>query len=99
MRTSRTSLILFKWPESGYFLGGPVIKSLPCNAGEVGLIPDQETKIPHAKKQLSAHVVTAEPVCCGAHVPHLERIHELQRKIPDSRQRSCMLQLRSNTVN
>ena len=30
-----------------------VVKNLPCNAGDVGLIPDQETTIPHAAEELS----------------------------------------------
>ena len=33
---------------SGDFLGGPVVKNLPCNAGDKSSIPDQGTKIPHA---------------------------------------------------
>ena len=33
---------------SGDFLGGPVVKNLPCNAGDESSIPDQGTKIPHA---------------------------------------------------
>ena len=28
--------------------GGPVVKAPLCNAGDVGLIPGWETKIPHA---------------------------------------------------
>ena len=28
--------------------GGPVVKNSPCNAGETGSIPSQETKILHA---------------------------------------------------
>ena len=28
--------------------GGLVVKNLPCNARDVGLIPDRGTKIPHA---------------------------------------------------
>ena len=35
------------------FPGGPVVKNLPCNAGDTGLNPGQETKIPHATGQLS----------------------------------------------
>ena len=31
----------------------PVVKNLPCNAGDVGLIPSEGTKIPHASGQLS----------------------------------------------
>ena len=32
----------------GHFPGGPVIKNLHSNAGDVGSIPAQETKIPRA---------------------------------------------------
>ena len=32
---------------------GPVVKNLPCDAGDVCLIPSQGTKIPQAAKQLS----------------------------------------------
>ena len=31
------------------------------NAGDAGLIPGRETKIPHAVEQLSPHNATAEP--------------------------------------
>ena len=46
------------------FRRGPVVKNLPCNAGDVGLIPGQGTKIPHAVGQL-------KPVCLNycAHAP------------------------------
>ena len=30
-----------------------MVKNLPCNAGDTGLNPGQETKIPHATGQLS----------------------------------------------
>ena len=33
--------------------GGPVVESLPPNAGDSGLIPGWGTKIPHAVGQLS----------------------------------------------
>ena len=56
---------------SGDFLGGPVVKNLPCNAGNVSSIPSWRTKIPHAMKQASLHATTTElmntavkdPVC------------------------------------
>ena len=32
-----------------------MIKNLPCNAGDMGSIPDQGTKIPHPVEQLSLH--------------------------------------------
>ena len=35
------------------FSSGPVVKNLPRNAGDMGSILDQETKIPHAAGQLS----------------------------------------------
>ena len=35
------------------FPGGSVVKNLPCNAGDTGLIPGWGTKIPHATEQLS----------------------------------------------
>ena len=35
------------------FPGGPVIKNLPCNAGDAGSIPGWGTKIPHVVEQLS----------------------------------------------
>ena len=38
--------------------GGPVVKNLPSNAGDVGSIPDQGTKIPHALGQLSPLTAT-----------------------------------------
>ena len=30
-----------------------MVKNLPCNAGDMGSVPDQGTKIPHAWEQLS----------------------------------------------
>ena len=42
------------------FPGGPVVKNLPSNAEDAGLIPGQGTKIPHATGQLSPHVATRE---------------------------------------
>ena len=45
------------------FLGGPVVKNLPSNAGYVGLIHGRGTKIPPASGQLSSHASTREPMC------------------------------------
>ena len=39
--------------EAREFPGGPVVKNPPCNAGDVGSIPGQGTKIPYAAEQLS----------------------------------------------
>ena len=45
------------------FLGGPEVKNLPCNAGDMCLIPSQETKIPPAVEQLSPCALTLESPC------------------------------------
>ena len=37
-----------------------MIKSPPCNAGAIGLMPGQGTMIPHAKRQLSLHGTARE---------------------------------------
>ena len=37
-----------------------MVKTLPCNTGNVGLIPGQGTKIPCAAEQLSANAATCE---------------------------------------
>ena len=44
----------------GGFPGGPVVKNLPCNAGDTGLIPGWGTKIPHVEEQLIPRVTTTE---------------------------------------
>ena len=49
------------------FPGDPVVKNLPCNAGDSGLIPGLEIEIPHAAGQLSlcsaSCTATKEPAC------------------------------------
>ena len=50
------------------FPGGPEVKNLSCNAGDVGLIPGHGTKITQASGQLSLCTVTRACV--------------LQKKIP-----------------
>ena len=44
----------------GDFPGGPVVKNLPSNAGDAGLIPGWGSKIPRAAGQLSPHATTRE---------------------------------------
>ena len=53
------------------FPGGPVVKYPPANAGDMGSIPGQGTKIPHAAEQLSRCAATTEPMRLNqrAHVP------------------------------
>ena len=43
--------------------GGAVVKNLPSNAGDAGLIPGWRTKIPHASGQPSPYATTAELEC------------------------------------
>ena len=49
--------------EARDFPGGPVVKDPPSSAGDVGSIPGQGTKIPHALGQLSPCTTTTELVC------------------------------------
>ena len=58
------------------FSSGPEVKNLPRNAGDMGSILDQETKIPHAAGQLSLRTATTE-------VKHL---HTTARENPASRE-------------
>ena len=39
-----------------------MVENPPFNAGDVGSVPGQGTKIPHAAGQLSLHVTTREPI-------------------------------------
>ena len=45
----------------------------PSNAGDVGLIPGQGTKIPHAVGQLNLLTATREPSGFRAHALQLEK--------------------------
>ena len=65
--------------------------NLPCNAGDLGLIPHQ-TKIPHALEQLSA---TTGPTL------HNSRVHAPQQKIPHDAIKipPATTKTRSNQVN
>ena len=47
------------------FPGGPLAKNRPCNAGHVGTIPGQGTRIPHAAGQLGPRTTPAEPGSCS----------------------------------
>ena len=60
----------------GDFSGGPVIKNLPCNAGDVNSIPGWRAKIPRASEQLSPGTSTTETAS------HAERAFVPQQKLP-----------------
>ena len=55
------------------FSGGPVVKNPLSKAGDVGLIPGQETKIPYATGQLSSCSAATEWACSRAWVSQQER--------------------------
>ena len=62
------------------FSGGPVVKNLLGNAGDMGWIPGWGTKIPHAVKQLSTSAAYSEPHSrqpCAT-----TGVHVLKQKIP-----------------
>ena len=46
--------------QTGTFPSSPEVKNLPCNAGDVGLIPGQVTMILHAENWLSHRATTTE---------------------------------------
>ena len=71
--TLLSSCCFKNWLE-GDFPGGPMVKNLPSNAGDVGSIPGWGTKIPHAVGQLSLCATTTEPACAKARVPQLESL-------------------------
>ena len=55
--------MLFK-EDARDFPGGPVVKNLPSNAGDVGLIPGWGTKIPRASGLQSPRASTREKPTC-----------------------------------
>ena len=64
------------------FPGGPVVKNPPSKAEDVGWIPGQGTKIPHAAGQLSPRATTTELVRSRACAPQLETLHPATREEP-----------------
>ena len=68
---SYTSIKKKKRERERDFPGGPMVKKPPSNAGDVGSIPGQGTKIPHGVGQQSLHSTTTELACLNerAHVP------------------------------
>ena len=67
------------------FPAGRVVKIPPCNAGEVGLIPGQGTKIPHT---------TSNYWACD----HNWRVRALQWKTSHEQRRPCMPRLRPSAA-
>ena len=58
---SKTDLKYFlKNLQLGNFPSGPVVKTLPSNVGDAGLIPGGRSKIPYTAEQLSLHAKITE---------------------------------------
>ena len=75
------AVVELRWRiHSWDFLGDPVVKNLPCNTGDSGLIPGQGTEVPHATWWLSP-----QPAATEACTPQLESL---------KCKRSCKAQLR-----
>ena len=68
-----------------------MVKNPPSKAGDVGSIPDQGKKIPHAMGQLSPWAVTTDPARSRACVPQLERTHTTT-KDPNAPQNKCFFE-------
>ena len=91
------------------FPGGPVVKNPPSNAADMGLIPGQGIKIPHAAGQLSPRATTTELTRLNkrAHVPQTTELMrpeacapQLERNLHTTcrNERSCMPQLRPDAA-
>ena len=65
----------FIYLKCGDFPGGPVVKNSPAISEDMGSIPGQGTKMPHAMGQLGhnyrahmlwhLHITTIDPACCN----------------------------------
>ena len=53
-----SSFCTFRYIILRDFAGGPVVKNPPSNAGDMGSVPDQGTKIPHTVEQLNTQSTT-----------------------------------------
>lgn len=71
-----TDIFALKKKNNRVFPGGPVVKDLPPNAGDEGLIPGRESKISHPTGKVR------EPMHSGAPVLQLERILRAAVKDP-----------------
>ena len=67
--------------RQGDFPGGPVVKNLPSNAGDMGLLCGRGTKIPQAAEQLSLLTTATEPKSSRILLPQLETLCTMM-KIP-----------------
>ena len=64
------------------FPGGPVVKNLPSNAGDMGSIPGWEITNPHDAGQLRWCATYTEPELSEACLPQLQRSLRAAMKDP-----------------
>ena len=84
LRGSRLRILILSLKQG--FPGGPVVQTLPWNAGGVGWIPGQRTKITYAVEQLLS-------LCTATR----ESMHHNERSCM-MQWRSCMLQVRPSAA-
>ena len=82
-----------KMAQERDFSGGLVVKSLPANVGDTGLIPDPGTRNTPAVGQLSPCTTAAEPTCPRSS----PRLLQLEKACSQQR-RAHLLQQRPSTV-
>ena len=75
------------------FPGGLVIKSVPCNSGDVGSIPGQKTKISQAIGQPRPHAAETEPSHSRARISQLERLRAAATKPARHNERVLVLHM------
>ena len=64
------------------FPGGPVVKNLPSNAGDMGSIPGWKIMSPRDAGQLRWCATNTDPVLSGARLPQLPRSLRAAMKDP-----------------
>ena len=68
------------------FPGGPMIQNPPSNAGNVGSIPGQETKMPHAEGQLSPRTPQLGSPRAITKTPHRQKKKKKIKKIKEKKE-------------
>ena len=71
------------------FPGGPMIQNPPSNAGNVGSIPGQETKMPHAEGQLSPRTPQLGSPRAITKTPHRQKKKKKEKK--EKKKKNCFL--------
>ena len=74
--------------------GGPMVKNLPSNAGDLSWILGQGTKMPHAKGQINPHTTTREAFRLQQRAHMLQRrFNPAKKKVFDTNHHVCLWKL------